>query len=156
MQLEAFVDVQLSVTACPTSIWVWLAETETETFFAGLLVELLAGETGGALAGVLAAAAVTGVLAAAVTGVLAAVVAGVLATVDEPAAVEPDAAALAVVAGALLTGVPRLLVELAGVTAVPPPPPPPHAASVVAMRVKMIERVIAEESIRCMVLDSCG
>ena len=99
------------------------------------------------------AAAVTGVLAAAVTGVLAAAVTGVLATVVEPAAVEPDGGALVVVAGALLTGVPRLLVELAGAPAVPPPPP--HAASVVAMMVKTTMRVTKEGNIRCMVLDNC-
>ena len=111
----------MSVTACPESIWVWLADTVTETFFAGLLVEVPAG----AAAGVPAALDVlTGVEldgAAALSGVLLAAVAGV------PRALA-GAAALEVVAAARLVavlGVPR---ELAGAAEPPEPPPPPHAA----------------------------
>ena len=120
VQLDAFVDCQLSVTACPTSIWVWLADTETETFFAELLVEVLAG-------------AVTGVLAAldALPGVevLAAAVAGGLAALDVPPEVELDgAAALEVVAGVLLAAMPSVPVVRAGAAELPEPPPPPQAA----------------------------
>ncbi len=78
VQLEAFVDCQLSVTACPASIWIWLADTETETFFAGLLVVVLAGAVAGVevelagdeLAGAAALEAVAGVLFTAALGVL--------------------------------------------------------------------------------------
>lgn len=125
----------MSVTACPTSIWVWFAARETETVFAALLVEVLAGTVD-----VLTAGAVDVLLAGAV---------------DVPGSVELEgAAALEVVAGVFVVAELDVLIELAGAT-VPPEPPPPHAASETTTMARLIERVTEEGSIRSMVLDNC-
>lgn len=47
VQLDAFVERQFNVTACPLSICVWLADSETETLFVD---PLPAGEFAGELA----------------------------------------------------------------------------------------------------------
>lgn len=121
VQLDAFVDCQLSVTACPESIWVWLADTVTETFFAGLIVAVPAGLAAGALDalpgveldGAAALAVVADVPPAAVAGVPRELV---------------GAAALEVVVAGRLAAVLGVAVPVAGAAEPPEPPPPPHAA----------------------------
>jgi len=150
VQLDAFADCQLSVTVCPTSIWVWLAVRDTETIFAALAAEVLAGACAGSGAGggagtgegVLAVPEVSAGVEFEVAAVLEVGV-GVLA-----AAVVPEAALPAAELPDALCEVPSDPAD----TAEPLEPPPPHAVSTHRAAAKHRGRDIKTEDRLSMVL----